>query len=161
MRFSFRFAGRFLMFSGLSLACLFAAAEPIVVERASPLSSGPTASSKVVAQLKQGTTGESLAQKGAWVNVQTAAGTGWVQSFNLRFVAPGTAKSAPSAPTARRGPLTPTIGIRGLEAEDLRKATYDGQQLGLLDGYAVSKQEAEKNARASGLSAERIEYLAK
>jgi len=150
----------------LLCACQFAAAaESVVVAADAPLLAAPSSTAKVVTQLKQGMTGEVLSRKGAWVNLRTAAGTGWVNSFNVRDAA-APAPAAKSAPGGGifgtpRSKTTATIGIRGLEAEDLRKANIDPQQVKLLDSYAVSRQDAETAARASGLEPARIEYLAK
>ena len=47
------------------------------------------------------------------------------------------------------------------DAEDIRRASVDPQQLNLLDSYAVSKRDAEDAARASGLDAVRVEYFLK
>ena len=142
---------------------LSGAAESVIVAADAPLLAAPNSTAKVVTQLKQGMTGEVLARKGAWVNLRTEGGTGWVNSFNVRDAAAPApaARAAPGGFSAPRAKTTATIGIRGLEAEDLRKANIDPQQLNLLDGYAASRQDAEKAARASGLSPARVEYLVK
>ena len=158
---------RALVAAGLLCVCQLAgAAESVIVAADAPLLEAPNSSARVVTQLKQGMTGEVLARKGAWVNLRTAGGTGWTNSFNVRdAAAPAPAPAAKAGPGglfgAPRAKTTATIGIRGLEAEDLRKANVDPQQLNLLDGYAASKQDAESAARASGLSPARVEYLAK
>ena len=150
------------MFFGLALACFAAAAQQIVVEKDSPLYAAPQTSAKVVGQVKQGMAGEAIGQKGTWVNVKTDAGTGWLFTFNVRFLTQGAPPAAAKAPTFTPGrKVTATIGIRGLEAEDLKNASVDPQQLNLLDGYVASKQDAEKAARASGLAPARVEYLVK
>jgi len=157
---------RALLAAGLLCICQLAgAAESVIVAADAPLLEAPNSSAKVVTQLKQGMTGEVLARKGAWVNLRTAGGTGWTNSFNVRdagAAAPApAAKAGPGGLFAPRAKTTATIGIRGLEAEDLRKASPDPQQLNLLDGYAASKQDAESAARASGLAPARVEYLVK
>ena len=60
---------------------------------------------------------------------------------------------------ARRTSVTSTIGVRGLEEEDLKQATFDAGQMRLLDQYATSKEAAEQGARAAGLAPARVEYL--
>jgi hypothetical protein len=162
MRSRYAFLGNCIVFFGLVLASFAALAEQIVVEKDSPLYASPQTSAKVVGQVKQGMTGEALAQKGTWVNVKTDAGTGWLFTFNVRFLTPGASPAAKAAPIiAPRPRVTATIGIRGLEAEDLKNATVDPQQLTLLDSYVASKQDAEKAARASGLAPARVDYLVK
>ena len=156
-----------LLVTFLFACCAFAAGgfahaqEQAVLERDAALLSEPRNGAPVVAQLKQGTPAEVIARKGAWVNLKTASGSGWLFSFNVRFVAAGAAPSKPAvaAAPARRGPVTPTIGIRGLEAEDLKQARYNDAEMRLLDGYAVSKQDAAAAAQSSGLAPSRVEYL--
>src|SRR3954466_15431653 len=105
------------------------AQEQAVLERDAPLLAEPRNGAPVVAQLKQGASGEVIARKAPWVNLRTAAGTGWLFSFNVRVVAPGSAPAAagrPAAAAARpQGRVTATIGIRGLDEEDMRGARFD------------------------------------
>ena len=63
-----------------------------------------------------------------------------------------------SAPRQRLN-VTSTIGIRGLDEEDLKRANFDAQQMSLLERYAASKADGENAARASGLAAVRLEYF--
>lgn len=142
------------------------AAQQITVERDTPLYSEARLDSTVVTALKQGTQGEVVGKTGAWLNLKTAEATGWLFSFNVRFASAQPASEASSASGLGRlfGPrqrvnVTSTIGIRGLEEENLRQARFDAGQMRLLDQYAVSRAEAEKRARESGLSAARIDYL--
>jgi hypothetical protein len=51
------------------------------------------------------------------------------------------------------------MGVRGIGEEDLRQARFNGDQLKLLDRYAVSKADAESSAQASGLDAARVDYF--
>ena len=55
--------------------------------------------------------------------------------------------------------MTSTIGVRGLDAEDLRQAQFSAEQMKLLDGYALSKDAAGERARAKGLRAAPVDYL--
>src|SRR5687768_1545114 len=71
-------------------ACASAgAAESVTVEHDSPLMSAPRGDASTVAQVKRGTAAELLGRQGAWLNLKTAAGTGWVNSFNVRFATDG------------------------------------------------------------------------
>ena len=158
------FSGLFVLFVVVCATRYAAAAESVTIGRDSPLLESPAAGAAVVAQLPQGTAAELIGRQGAWVNVKAAAGTGWVMSFNVRF---GSAQSG-SAPSGGSGlgqlfapkrTTTATIGIRGLEAEDLKSARVDVQQLRLLDQYAAGRAEAEEAARASGLGAVKVDYF--
>ncbi|MGH8649020.1 MAG: hypothetical protein ACREUP_06905, partial [Burkholderiales bacterium] len=55
--------------------------------------------------------------------------------------------------------VTSTIGIRGIEEEDLRQASFNAGQVKLLEGYAATKQAAEERARGSGLAPASVEYM--
>jgi hypothetical protein len=161
-----------LLFTFLYACCVFAvgcgqasAQEQAVLERDAALLTEPRNGAPVVAQLKQGASGEVIARKGAWVNLKTASGAGWLFSFNVRFQAAGSAPAASGGarPATAAGTqprrVTATIGIRGLDAEDLKAARYDEAQMRLLDGYAASKGDAQNAARASGLMPAWVEYL--
>jgi len=156
------------------MACLLAVfapallAEPVTVERDSVVRAEPRTDSAVVANFARGAAGEALARQGAWVQVRTAAATGWLYSFNVRF---GTA-SASAGEGAGAGSVlgrvfaprqnvnvTATIGIRGLDEEDLKQARFDGGQLQALDGFAASREQAEAHAQGMGLESARIDYL--
>jgi len=148
------------------LAAAPAAAQKVTVEQNTPLYSEPRMESSQVAQLQQGSAGEVIRKQGVWLNLKTAAGTGWLFSFSVRFESQGAEGSSGSGSALgrvfapRRGPsVTSTIGVRGIEEEDLKGATFDAQQMKLLDGYAASKESAEKGARGAGLSRTSVEYL--
>lgn len=147
-----------------ALACA-AFAQPVTIERDSELRAEARHDAPVVARAKQGTAGEVTAKNGPWVNVTTPEGSGWVFSFNVRFASGRSAESgaagagtvlgrlvAPSRPPS----VTATIGIRGIEEEDLKKATFDGAQMKLLEQYATTAEQAAEAARQRGLSAEKV-----
>ena len=151
----------------LGLFCAWSAAsaaESVVLERDSPLLSAPAADAAPVAQLSQGAAGEVLGRKGAWINLKTASGTGWVMSFNVKFgggqaASGGGGGAGLGSLFGRKPATTATIGIRGLEAEDLKSARMDAEQLRLLDTFAASKRQAEEAAQASGLNPARVDYF--
>ena len=150
------------------IAILPAHAQQATVERDSDLRAEARADAPVTAKVKQGTSGEVTAKSGAWVNLKTPDATGWLFSFNVRFAsaAPGGGSGAGDASALGRlvGPrqqvsVTATLGTRGLDKEGLRQASFNAEQMKLLDQYAASKDSAQDGARASGLEAVRVEYL--
>ena len=152
------------LLAGIAGAAL---AEPVTLERDSVLCAEPRADSAAVTNLARGATGEAVARQGAWVQIKSGAATGWLYSFNVRFGAVEGAGGAGSGSVLGRlfGPrqrvsVTSTIGIRGLDEEDLKQARFDGPQLQALDGFAATREQAEAHAGSAGLSASRIEYLA-
>ena len=144
-----------------------AAAQKVTVEQNTPLYSEPRTESSQVAQLQSGSPGEVIGKQGVWLNLKTASGTGWLFSFNVRFESQGAEGSSGTGSALGRvfGPrrsspaVTSTIGIRGIEEEDLKGATFSPEQMKLLDTYAVSKEAAEKGSRAAGLAPSNVEYL--
>lgn len=152
----------------LATVAAVAAAEPVTVERDSVLRAEPRTDAGVAGNLAKGATGDAVARQGAWVQVKSGAVTGWLYSFNVRFGAvtagSGSGSGAGSALGRVFGPrqqvnVTATIGIRGLEEEDLKQAHFDEAQMQQLDGYAASREQAAARAGKSGLSATRVEYL--
>ncbi len=146
------------------------AAEQVTVERESQLYAEPRLDAPQVQLLAPGTVAEVAGKSGAWLNVRTPSATGWVFSFNVRFnvkpsdAAQGSSSGGESAIGRIFGPqrgvhVTSTIGVRGLDAEDLRQAQFSPEQMKLFDGYALSKDGAEESARARGLTATPVEYL--
>jgi hypothetical protein len=153
-----------LLFALALLAALPAGAQQVTVERDSPLYAEARLDSAQVAQLKQGSTGEVVGKQGAWLNVKTPAGTGWLFSFNVRFQAQkvdGGEGSAPGRVVAprRNVNVTATIGVRGLDEQDLKQASFSADQMKQYDAYAASRQAAEDAARATGLAPAQVEYL--
>lgn len=142
-----------------------AAAQQVTLERDSPLYSEPRLESAPVTQLKQGATGDVLGKQGGWLNLKTPAGTGWLFSFNVRFPSQKADGGDAGAGVGRvfgarrSSSVTSSIGIRGLEEEDLKQATFDAGQMKLLGEYATTKEAAEQGARAAGLAPARVEYL--
>ena len=163
-----------LLTAGLVTACLsmnpVAAAEQVTVERESKLYAEPRLDAPTESVLEAGTTAEVVGKSGAWLNVKTPSAAGWVFSFNVRFsvgspdAAPSTSGGGESAigrifGSERGGNVTSTIGIRGLDTEDLRQAQFNAEQMKLLDGYAVQKDAAAQNASGKGLAPVQVEYL--
>jgi hypothetical protein len=141
------------------------AAQPVTVERDTPLYAEARLDSAVVTQLKQGAAGEVVAKSGAWLNLKTPDATGWLFSFNVRFASeqPGSGADGASALGRLVGPrenvrITSAMGVRGIGEEDLREARFNAGQMKRLDGYAVSKADAAA-AQGAGLNAVQVDYF--
>lgn len=156
-----------LLVAALLLAGAPAAAQQVTLERDSPLYAEPRLDASQVTKLKLGATGEVIGKQGAWLNLKTAEGSGWLFSFNVRFPSrqSGTGDAGAGAAAGRLfGPrrsvsVTSTIGIRGIDEEDLKGASFNADQMKLLEGYAATKPSAEQKARESGLAPVGIEYM--
>ena len=120
--------------AAILLVSQIAAAQQVTISRDSTLQATPSTDAAAVGPVKQGTTAEVIGKQGTWVNVKTPAGTGWIFSFNVTY--PSTGGSTASSGSRRPAPVTATAGIRGLEKEDMKNATFDGKQLDALDAFA-------------------------
>lgn len=142
-------------------------AEPVTLERESVLRAEPRLDAPVTGKLASGASGEALARQGVWVQVKSGESSGWLYSFNVRFGAPAASGGSSGGGSVlgrvfgprQRVNVTATIGIRGLEEEDLKQAQFDGDQLQQLDGFAATREQAEAHAGEHGLAAARVEYL--
>jgi len=159
-----------ILTAGLLFVTPAGAAEQVTVERESQLYAEPNLDSAKGEALAQGTLAEVIGKSGAWLNVKTPEATGWVFSFNVRFIVkgsdatPASSGSGGSAIGRIFGPgrgvdVTSTIGVRGLDTEDLKQAQFSAEQIKLLDGYVVAKDAAEEAARGKGLAPVEVEYL--
>lgn len=143
-------------------------AEPVTLERDSVVYTEPRAGAGVAGNLSKGTAAEAVARQGGWLQVKAGEVRGWLYSFNVRFGAvsagsgegsgAGSALGRIFAPRQRVN-VTATIGIRGLEEEDLKQARFDEAQIKQLDGFAATREQAEARAASAGLDAVQVEYL--
>jgi hypothetical protein len=163
---SFRFSLHCALWAAL-LAAAPAAAQQVTLERDSPLYAEPRLDASQVAQLKVGASGEVIGKQGAWLNIKAPDASGWLFSFNVRFPSQQTGAGDSGAGSAagrvfgprRNVSVTSTIGIRGIGEEDLKQASFNADQMKLLEGYAATKQAAEEKARGSGLAPASVEYM--
>ena len=160
-----------LMLSTLPLAS-HAQEEAVVVKRASELREAPGNTGRVLAPLPADSavtrTGE---RQGPWIKVRTAAGTlGWVHLFDIGPVSGSGSGSVAGAfrsvtslfsksSAQRTTTSASTIGIRGLDAEDLAKAQPDVQAVAKMEALRQSDSEARQFARRAALSPVRVEPL--
>ena len=163
---SIRFSLHCALWAAL-LASAPVAGQQVILERDSPLYAEPRLDASQVAQLKIGATGEVIGKQGAWLNIKAPDASGWLFSFNVRFPSQqaGAGDSGAGSAAGRVfGPrrsvnVTSTIGIRGIGEEDLKQASFNADQMKLLEGYAATRQAAEEKARGSGLAPASVEYM--
>ena len=156
-----------IMLAAVLLAAASAAAQQVTLERDSPLYAEPRLDAPQVTRLKLGATGEVVGKQGAWLNLKTPDGTGWLFSFNVRFQRQqaGAGDSGASSTAGRlfgsrrSASVTSTIGIRGIKEEDLKQASFNADQMKRLESYAATKEAAERRAHATGLAPASVEYM--
>ena len=113
-------------------ACGLASAQQVTMSRDAKLFAEPKAGTPI-GELKQGASAEVVGKQGMFVQVQSGGTTGWTLSFNVNY---GSGGPAAATPTPKGKGSQATIGIRGLEEEDLKGAKFDGKQLDALDSFA-------------------------
>ena len=125
--------------------------------------------SAVLATLAAKTRVDVLQLGGGWTQVKTGVGqTGWVRLNSLQFDAAGSsANSSPSGSlmnslansgrTSNSGSVG--SGVKGLDKEDLRRASPNYSELQKMQANAVSRDSARGFAQKSSLSQLNVAYL--
>ena len=128
----------------------------------------PVAGSSVVATLAKGEKFEITGGEKAWVQVKAGSRSGWTLLFYVM-------KSEPpqGASTGRtmselwnlgtdrdKGQITSTIGVRGIDEEQLRAAHFDAEQLRRLESFGLAKEAGDAFAKEGALAARQVNYLA-
>jgi hypothetical protein len=157
-----RFA--FLMLLALPLSAL--CAEAGYTSRELELKAEPAAGAQALATLPKGAKVEILAEQKAWSQVRSGAVSGWTLSFYVMKGEPaadvGLARKlseAWSLGTERRAETTATIGVRGLDEEQLRSAQYDAEELKRLEALSLPAADAERFAKQGGLVRQAVQYF--
>lgn len=123
----------------------------------------PEAAAQALGRLAKGTSVRILASQGGWSRVAADNRTGWVRVLSVRSVAQSSAdlaglvKAGTSAPDS--GKVVAVAGVRGLDEEMLKSATFNPVEIQRLDGYALGRAEAEQFAQAAGLRAIALPYF--
>lgn len=149
------------LLAGLLLAAALSAwADSGQITVATDLKSTPDAAAATVSKLSAGQAIEIGQRQGAWYQVKTTQGEGWVRMLNVRLQ--GGAARGESAMSgvaalgqATRSNTTVATGVRGLSREDLQAAHENPQEVSRLAQYQVSADEARRFGQAAGLPAPR------
>jgi hypothetical protein len=149
----------------LSAAAASALAAPGTVLRNDKLYSQPSATASVAGSAVKGASVEILAKQGGWLRVTAGKSSGWIRLLSVRAGAGGlggaglgdvvgvaTQKSDPSRVVA-------VAGLRGLSDEDLKRASFNADELNRLEGWTATAAQARSFAGAGGLSAARVAAL--
>ncbi len=106
-----------------------------------------------------------LNRQGGWLQIKRTKNTGWVRMLSIRSgnVAkksnPANGLLSLASGRAGTGKIVATTGIRGLSEEELRSATFNLQQLTLVESYGVSATQAQQFASEAPLRARQFDYL--
>lgn len=133
------------------------AAETGTLTRAETLRIKPFADAKAVVQAKAGAKVDIVTRNGGWYQVKSAGKTGWVRMLSVRRSAATSGSSIAglagvASGRTGTGTVTTTTGVRGLDTEELKAATFDEAQVARAESYRVSRKDAEAYAKLAKLT---------
>lgn len=137
-----------------------------VMLRDDDVRAAPDASAKVSGRFAKGMSVRILASQGGWTQVKGNGLTGWVRVLSVRAASSGQAGAdlagLVEAGTTSRDPgkVVAVAGVRGLDEAILKSASFNPDELRLLESYALGRAEAEQFALAAELVARKLPYFA-
>jgi hypothetical protein len=154
-----------LLFS--ALPALAWAGETGYATRELELRAQPVAGAAIAGKVPAGQKFEIVGEEKAWVRVQAGPVSGWTLLFYVMKGEPGqgvnagrTASELWNLGTDRsKGQITSTIGIRGIDEEQLKAAHFNGEELKRLESQLVAKDAGDAFAREGGLEARKVADL--
>lgn len=154
-------------FALILLGASAAHAESALTARATDLMAQAQADATKVAALPENTKVDILRRVGAWSEVKSAAGQGWVRMMSLKPESAGTGSSASGAGgltsllNSGRSSNTATVtaGVKGLTKEDLSRAQPNPEEFRKMQRYAVGKDGARSFAQRNKLTTASVDYL--
>lgn len=155
--------------SSMSIASIAAETGQILVN--TDLKSEPFADAKTLASLPGNSAVDVLKRQGGWMQVKPAGnGEGWVKMTAIKLGGAAAGAKGDSGMTSlwntamqgRSGNTGVTVatGVRGLSPEDMKNAQPAPEQVKKLDGYAVTKSQAEATAKSGKLAKQSVDYIA-
>ncbi len=132
--------------------------------KADTLRAEPFGDAKAVVTLATGVKVDILQKNGGWLQVKSAKGKGWVRMLSVRRATAAkpsgaTGVLALASGRAGTGKVVATTGIRGLNEEELKTASYNEAELKLAESYATKAADARTFAKQGKLTARSVGYL--
>ena len=154
---------------GLALSALANCAETGYAERELDIRAAPRADAASLGKIPKGGQFELLKKQMSWAQISTAGLQGWVPFY---FLVSGTPSN--ELPPARAmaealglassrqnsGSIVASVGIRGLNEEQLKSAQFNEPELRKLESLIVQPQTAAAFAGEAALAARKVEYMA-
>lgn len=172
-------AGLLCLVSALAFGPLHAqTSQPLIVKRDTDLRQNPSADSTAVTRLSAQTAATGTGERqGGWTRIRLGNGTtGWVRLFEVSLTSSAPATAAASAPAGAATPnflrglgsmfapgpkpvATSTLGIRGLDANDLASAQPNPAAVAQGERLRSSAHDAQQFAQRAGLQARAVDDL--
>ena len=162
MKNKWRFAIVLCLLFGMQTA---RAAESGTLLKTDELKAEPFRDAKTVKNLASGEKVDIVSKEGGWLKVKAGKDSGWVRMLSVRK---GDAKAgasnasgllALSSGRAGTGKVVATTGVRGLNEEELKAASFNANELKLAESYAVNRSDAKLFATKGKLVARSFDYL--
>ena len=151
-----------LILLSLLLPVIAFAGEAGTALKADILRAEPFADAKTSGNLNKNDAVDILSKKGAWLQVKSKSASGWVRILSVKrggASASGSSIADIASGRAGTGKVVATTGIRGLNAEELKAAKFNEDEMKKMESHAVSASDAQKFASAGGLSSTQLAYL--
>jgi hypothetical protein len=135
------------------------------VLRTDKLYSQPSATAKVAGSVTKGASVNVLAKQGGWLRVTAGKTTGWMRLLSVRIGAGGLSNSGlgdvVGAATTKSDPsrVVAVAGLRGLNEEELKHATFNAEELSKLDLWTVTPAQSKRFASQADLVAVQVPML--
>jgi hypothetical protein len=106
-------------------------------------------------------------RQGSWTKIATAEHTGWVPTLTIRIKSVVTREDFKAAAVEvsdkiedeTNTQVVATMGIRGLDEEELKQAKFNKKQLALLESYYANKKQLTAFSQAGELKPKNIAYI--
>jgi len=116
----------------------------------------PYADAKTAGSFSRGDNLEILKKQGAWLQVKTKKGTGWVRLLSVKRGTSTTGNQTSGILTAASGragtgQVVSTTGVRGLSEQELKAAKFNESEIKTMESYTLSANDGRNFANAGKL----------
>lgn len=135
------------------------------VLRTDKIYSQPSSTASVAGSAAKGASVTVLAKQGGWLRVSSGKTSGWMRLLSVRVGAGGLGGSGlgdvVGAATTKSDPsrVVAVAGLRGLNEEDLKKASFNVEELARLDKWTMTPAQGRSFAGQAGLVAVKLPLL--
>jgi Bacterial SH3 domain len=154
----------------LTLLILYALASPMlafagdagIALKTDSIRAEPFTDAKTVGNINKNDAVDILSKKGAWLQIKSKNGNGWVRILSVkRGAAASSGSSIADVANGRTGTgkVVSTTGIRGLSAEELKAAKFNEAEMKKMESHVLSPTDGQSFASAGSLNATKMTYL--
>jgi hypothetical protein len=132
-----------------------------VMLKADDVRAEPDVAASALIRADKGTRVLLLGSQGGWSKIGFAGKTGWVRILSVRADAGANVDLSDLGTLGKKpqGKVVGVAGVRGLDEDMLKLASFNEAEMALLQTFSASRQQAEAFAQAVGLQARTVAYL--